>query len=53
MATATHQVTEKEARAHPPQEAVVVRFAGDRVERWIERRYGKTLHQLASDARGS
>ena len=29
MATATHQVTEKEARAHPPQEAVVVRFAGD------------------------
>ena len=29
MATATHQVTEKEARSHPPQEAVVVRFAGD------------------------
>src|SRR5687767_7766003 len=29
MATATHQVTEKEAGAHPPQEAVVVRFAGD------------------------
>jgi len=29
MATATHQVTDKEARAHPPQEAVVVRFAGD------------------------
>ena len=29
MATATHQLTEKEARAHPPQEAVVVRFAGD------------------------
>ena len=29
MATATHQVTEKEARAHPPTEAVVVRFAGD------------------------
>src|SRR5436190_14766334 len=29
MATATHQVTEKEARAHPPQDAVVVRFAGD------------------------
>jgi 2-oxoglutarate ferredoxin oxidoreductase subunit alpha len=29
MATATHQVTEKEARAHPPLEAVVVRFAGD------------------------
>ncbi len=29
MATATHQVTEKEARSRPPQEAVVVRFAGD------------------------
>ncbi len=29
MATATHQVTENEARAHPPLEAVVVRFAGD------------------------
>lgn len=29
MATATHLVTEKEATAHPPQEAVVVRFAGD------------------------
>ena len=29
MATATHEVTENEARAHPPQEAVVVRFAGD------------------------
>jgi 2-oxoglutarate ferredoxin oxidoreductase subunit alpha len=29
MATATHQVTDKEARAHPPLEAVVVRFAGD------------------------
>src|SRR5215210_4054908 len=29
MATATHIVTEKEARAHPPYEAVVVRFAGD------------------------
>ncbi|HEY0629109.1 MAG TPA: 2-oxoacid:acceptor oxidoreductase subunit alpha [Sphingomicrobium sp.] len=29
MATATHQVTEKEAGAHPPLEAVVVRFAGD------------------------
>jgi 2-oxoglutarate ferredoxin oxidoreductase subunit alpha len=29
MATATHNVTESEARAHPPQEAVVVRFAGD------------------------
>ena len=29
MATATHQLTEKEATAHPPAEAVVVRFAGD------------------------
>jgi 2-oxoglutarate ferredoxin oxidoreductase subunit alpha len=29
MATATHNVTEDEARSHPPQEAVVVRFAGD------------------------
>jgi len=29
MATATHEVTENEARAHPVQEAVVVRFAGD------------------------
>ena len=29
MATATHLLTEKEAEAHPPQEAVVVRFAGD------------------------
>ncbi len=29
MATATHLTTEKEAHAHPPQEAVVVRFAGD------------------------
>ena len=29
MATATHNVTEEEARSHPPQEAVVVRFAGD------------------------
>src|ERR671921_2872074 len=29
MATATHQVTEKEAHAHPPLEAMVVRFAGD------------------------
>ena len=29
MATATHLVTEKEATAHPPGEAVVVRFAGD------------------------
>jgi len=29
VATATHQLTEKEATAHPPSEAVVVRFAGD------------------------
>src|SRR5258707_14855301 len=29
MATATHRVTDKEAKAHPPQDAVVVRFAGD------------------------
>ncbi len=29
MATATHLTTEKEAHARPPQEAVVVRFAGD------------------------
>src|ERR1044071_10259960 len=29
MATATHNVTDEEARSHPPQEAVVVRFAGD------------------------
>src|SRR5436305_608719 len=29
MATATHRVTDKEASAHPPTEAVVVRFAGD------------------------
>jgi 2-oxoglutarate ferredoxin oxidoreductase subunit alpha len=29
VATATHLVTEKEATAHPPGEAVVVRFAGD------------------------
>ncbi len=29
MATATHLLTEKEATAHPPHEAVVVRFAGD------------------------
>ena len=29
MATATHNVTDDEARSHPPQEAVVVRFAGD------------------------
>jgi 2-oxoglutarate ferredoxin oxidoreductase subunit alpha len=29
VATATHLLTEREATAHPPQEAVVVRFAGD------------------------
>jgi len=29
VATATHLLTEKEATAHPPIEAVVVRFAGD------------------------
>jgi 2-oxoglutarate ferredoxin oxidoreductase subunit alpha len=29
MATASHRVTETEAAAHPPSEAVVVRFAGD------------------------
>ena len=29
VATATHLLTEKEATAHPPMEAVVVRFAGD------------------------
>src|SRR4026208_177063 len=29
MATATHELTEKEANAHPPLEAMVVRFAGD------------------------
>ena len=29
MATASHRVTETEATAHPPTEAVVVRFAGD------------------------
>lgn len=29
--------------------AFVVRFAGDRVERWVERKYGKTLHQLAEE----
>ena len=29
MATATHLLTDKEATARPPQEAVVVRFAGD------------------------
>ncbi|NCP12138.1 MAG: 2-oxoacid:acceptor oxidoreductase subunit alpha [Sphingomonadales bacterium] len=29
MATASHEVTPQEAAAHPPAEAVVVRFAGD------------------------
>ena len=29
MATASHLVTEEDSRAHPPLEAVVVRFAGD------------------------
>src|SRR5436305_3752631 len=29
MATATHRVTESETASRPPQEAVVVRFAGD------------------------
>jgi 2-oxoglutarate ferredoxin oxidoreductase subunit alpha len=29
VATATHLISDKEATAHPPQEAVVVRFAGD------------------------
>ncbi|GAC1577296.1 MAG: 2-oxoacid:acceptor oxidoreductase subunit alpha [Sphingomicrobium sp.] len=29
MASATHLVTQEEAHAHPPLEAVVVRFAGD------------------------
>ena len=29
MATAAHQLTPEEASAHPPSEAVVVRFAGD------------------------
>jgi membrane protein YqaA with SNARE-associated domain len=28
--------------------AAVCRLAGDRVERWVERRYGKTLHELAT-----
>lgn len=31
--------------------ALVVRYAGDRVERWVERRYGKTLDELAREAR--
>ncbi|MBX3564578.1 MAG: 2-oxoacid:acceptor oxidoreductase subunit alpha [Sphingomonas sp.] len=29
MATAAHQLTPEEASAHPPSEAIVVRFAGD------------------------
>ena len=29
MATATHLITDEEANAHPPLEAMVVRFAGD------------------------
>jgi 2-oxoglutarate ferredoxin oxidoreductase subunit alpha len=29
MASAAHEITEAEAAAHPPREAVVVRFAGD------------------------
>jgi 2-oxoglutarate ferredoxin oxidoreductase subunit alpha len=29
MATATHVITQAEATAHPPSEAIVVRFAGD------------------------
>ncbi|AGH51059.1 pyruvate flavodoxin/ferredoxin oxidoreductase-like protein [Sphingomonas sp. MM-1] len=29
MATAVHELTPKEANAHPPAEAIVVRFAGD------------------------
>jgi membrane protein YqaA with SNARE-associated domain len=33
--------------------AAVCRFAGDRVERWVERRYGKTLHELATTGRGA
>jgi membrane protein YqaA with SNARE-associated domain len=28
--------------------AGVCRYAGDRVERWVERRYGRTLHELAT-----
>jgi len=31
--------------------AAVVHFTGDRVERWVLRRYGKSLHQLAMEAR--
>src|SRR3712207_5132060 len=37
--------------------AVVVRYFGDHVERYVERRYGKTLDEIARDtgrgARGS
>ena len=29
MASATHLITEEDANAHPPLEAMVVRFAGD------------------------
>src|SRR5688500_20205167 len=29
MASATHLITDEEAHAHPPLEAMVVRFAGD------------------------
>jgi membrane protein YqaA with SNARE-associated domain len=32
--------------------AAVVRYFGDRVERYIERRYGKTLDELSRDSRG-
>jgi membrane protein YqaA with SNARE-associated domain len=32
--------------------AAVCRYAGDRVERWVERRYGKTLHELATTGTG-
>ncbi|HYD51046.1 MAG TPA: VTT domain-containing protein, partial [Gemmatimonadaceae bacterium] len=31
--------------------AAVVRFAGHRVEHWVRRRYGKSLHELAMEAR--
>jgi hypothetical protein len=31
--------------------AAVVRYFGDRVERYIERRYGKTLDELARESR--
>jgi membrane protein YqaA with SNARE-associated domain len=32
--------------------AAVVRYFGDRVERYIEKRYGKTLDEIASESRG-